>query len=280
MIASTAFKYGSGFDFLENPWTWFWRKIGFMNFEDFGAVDTKTLTMLKRSGFYTSKLKPWKVIRIYPTKVHNRFGWNNCGISEFITAEIPKLGEKTRKLIVNLGAIESIEEIFHMLDLLNEIELCGITLNISCHNVDLCFLNDKKTIKQLLKRARRISRHPLIVKINAESDYIAIAKIAQDEGINLIHAINTLRVYSKALGGYCGQSSYKNKEAAIKVISELRKNRITIPIIGGSGIWTISDIKDFENAGADLFSLSHQFLYLPFWPGYLARKSARQSNSQ
>lgn len=272
MIASTAFKYGSGFDFTENPWTWAWRKAGLMNVNDFGAVDTKTLTMSERSGFYTSKLVPWKVIRMYPTKVDNRFGWNNCGIAKFISDEVPKLKERIHELIVNIGALESIDEIFYMLDLLNEFNLCGITINVSCHNVELDFLNDMETIRKLFQGARRISRHPLIVKINAESDYVTISKIAQDEGINLIHAINTLRVYSKKLDGYCGRSSYKNKEVALRVISELRKNGILIPVIGGSGIWMMQDIVDYASAGANLFSMSHQFLYLPCWPGHLAKK--------
>ncbi len=276
LIASSAFKFGSGFDFTENPWTWMWKKLGLMSIDDFGAVSTKTLTLPPNTGNYTDRLKPWKVIRIYPGKVENRVGWSNCGLLEFVRVELSKLGKKVTKLIVNIGALKSIGEIFSMLEILNYYDIAGAELNISCHNVNLCFLDDPKILRELFKKARAISQHALIAKINAESDYVAIAKIAQEEGINLIHAINTIKVYSKAFKDYCGQSSYKNKEIALRVIKKLRKNGITIPIIGGSGIWTLKDIEDYIKADADLFSMGHQFLYAPFWPGMLARKLERR----
>lgn len=276
VIASSAFKYGSGFDFTENPWGWLWRKAGLMSFDDFGAVSTKTITLPPNAGNYVDCLRPWKVIRIYLGKVFNRVGWSNCGFNEFISKELPKLGKRIKKLIVNIGALNSIEEIFTMLRDLNDHDIAGVELNISCHNRNLRFLDDPKVLRELFRKARAISRHAFIVKINAESDYVGISKIAQEEGINLIHAINTTRVYSKAFKDYCGQSSYKNKEIALKIIRKLRSNGIWIPIIGGSGIWTLKDIKDYENAGANLFSMSHQFIYAPFWPGILARRLERR----
>ncbi len=271
MLASTAFKYGLGYDFAENPWAYFWTKLGLMNVDDFGAFITKTITVPERSGFYENKLDICRVIRIYPSRVLNRFGWNNCGILRFTAEVLPRLGY-IRRCIVSIGALKGIEEIFYMLKILNAFDIAAAELNISCHNVDLCFLEDLKTLEELFRKSRKISKHPLIIKICAESDYISISKIAEKEGINLIHAINTLRVYSPVLEGYCGQSSWKNKAVALSVIRDLRKNGIKIPIIGGSGIWSMKDTLDFENAGADLFSMSHQFLYFPFWPGYLSRK--------
>lgn len=271
LIASTAFKYGRGWDLAENPWAWCFAKAGLMDIGPFGAFITKTITLHERNGFYTDKLMPWKVVRFYPDRILNRFGWNNCGIRNFTETELPKLGPEIKKCIVSIGALDSPDEIFAMLDILNGKRVAGIELNISCHNVDLRFLNDLRVMKKLFSGARKISRHPLIVKLSAESDYSAIARLAQDEGINLLHVMNTLRVYSKALGGFCGQSGYANKKTALRIISRLRAAGISLPIIGGSGIWTVKDIQTYENAGADLFSLSHQFLYLPFWPGVLAR---------
>jgi len=273
IIASTAFKYGCGWNLTENPWTWLWYKLGFFNPDFFGAFITTTITFSKRNGFYTDKKRPWKVIRIYPHKILNKFGWNNCGIRQFIVEELPKLKEERRKkIIVSIGAMQNINEIFQMIDMLSgcSFNIAGIEINISCHNINLCFLENKKTLIELFKGIKKISRHPLIVKLCYESDYVTIAKTAQDEGINLLHAINTIRVYHKSLG-YCAQSSYKNKKIALRVINDLRQNGIKIPIIGGSGIWTRKDIKDYENAGADLFSISHPFLYLPFWPTILAK---------
>lgn len=272
MVASTAFKYGNGWEPTENPWAWGWMKAGLMSIDDFGLFITKTVTLDPRLGNYIDRAKPWKVIRIYPTKILNRFGWSNCGIKRFVEAELPRLADAVKKkCIVSIGAISSIEEVFQMIEILNGHDIAGIELNISCHNVDLRFLDDLKTLGGLFSGAKKISRHPLIVKINAESAYAEISLIAQSEGINLIHAMNTTLVFSGSLAGYCGQSSYKNKKTALRIISGLRARGVVIPIIGGSGIWRSKDIDDYKKAGADLFSLSHQFLYAPFWPGFLAK---------
>ena len=272
VIASTAFQYAGRYDFTENPWSWFWLKTGLMSIDDFGAVITSTITVKERKGFYINRFRPDKVIRIYPTKIYNRFGWNNCGIEKFVKIELPKLGDKIKKIIVSIGALESIEEFFIMLRILNELDVVGIEMNISCHNVNLCFLKDSEILRVLFKEARKISRHPLIVKINAESDYVLISKIAQEERINAVHVMNAMRVYSEVLGGYCGRSGKENKKVALRIIRELRQNGITIPIIGGSWIWTLEDIKDYEDSGANIFSISSLFIYLPFYPGFLSKK--------
>lgn len=273
LIASTAFKYGRGWDLTESPWTWFCYKCGLFNPDHFGAFITTTITFQQRSGFYTDKKRPWKNIRIYPHKVLNKFGWQNCGMRRLIQEELPKLNKKRiKKCIISIGAVQNIYEIFIMIDMLSycDCDIAGIEINTRCHNVDLCFLENKEILTKLFKESKRISRYPLIVKLCHESDYLTIAKIAQDQGINLLHAINTTKAYHKSLGD-CAQSSYKNKPIALMVIDDLRKNGITIPIIGGSGIWTAQDIIDYKNAGADLFSMSHQFIYLPFWPAILAK---------
>jgi len=204
--------------------------------------------------------------------VLNKFGWQNCGIRRFIEDELPKLN-KRRKCIVSVGTTTDIYDLIWIIDMLGYCycDIAGIEINLSCHNVDLSFLQDRKTLEELLATIKVISPYPLIIKLAWESDYLTIAKIAQDQGINLLHAINTIKAYHPKLG-QCAQSSYKNKPIALKVIEDLRNNGITIPIIGGSGIWTKQDIKDYENAGANLFSMSHQFFYAPFWPAILAGK--------
>lgn len=269
MIASTVFQYGHGYSFLENPWAWCWFKLGLMSPDHFGAFITSTITQTERP--YTDKKKAWQVIIIYPHKVLNKCGWNNCGIHQLIKIELPRLKKKRmKKCIISLGAEKNINEIIRMIKQLNSFDIAGIEISVSCHNVNIHFMNDINTLSELFAKAKKISLHPLIVKLSYDSNYVQIAKTAQDQGINLIHAINTIKAYHERLGN-CAQSSYKNKKIALKVIGDLRKNNITIPIIGGSGIWTRKDIKDYKNAGADLFSMSHQFIYLPFWPAALAK---------
>jgi len=68
LIASTAFKYGRGWDITENPWTWFWYKLGFFNPDHFGAFITTTITFNKRKGFYVDKKSPGKLFAFTPAK--------------------------------------------------------------------------------------------------------------------------------------------------------------------------------------------------------------------
>lgn len=270
VIASSALKYGNGYDFTENPISWLCVKSGLVNIDDFGAIITKTITVPEWAGNYR-KLTPWKVIRIHRDKIYNRFAWHNCGIKKLIRAELPKLGSKIKKIIISIGALESIDEFFVMLHLLNNVDIAGIELNISCHNINLKFLENKRTLTFLFYAAREISRHPLIVKINAESDYIPICKIAQAEGINVIHVMNTMKAYSEAFGAECGRSGKENKEVALRIIRELRENKIDLPIAGGSWIQTEKDIIDYEKAGANIFVISSLFFYNPFKPGMIAK---------
>jgi len=271
LIASTAFEYGRGHSFFENPWMWIWIKTGLSGISYFGAFITPTITVNEKIG-NLKKSRPWTIIKIYPDKILNKKGWRNCGIDKFVNQKLPvlKRGEQ-KKTIVSIGALDSYLEIPLMLGRLNASKIAAVEINVSCHNVDLCFLSDFKVLQALFREARKASQHPLGIKLNFESDYITIAKIAQDEGINFLHAINTTIAYSESLG-HCGMSSYKNKPKALKVISDLRRSGITIPIIGGSGIWKKRDFQDFENSGADLFSVSHQFLYFPPWLSILAKR--------
>jgi dihydroorotate dehydrogenase len=270
LIASTAFDYGRGHIFSENPWMWLFIKLGLSNIKHFGAFVTPTITGIERSGFFR-KGRPWEIIKIYPDKVLNKKGWRNCGISKLVEKELPKLGNNIQKAIISVGALEHVLEVPRILGQLNYLNIAGAEINASCHNVDLAFLDDMSVFKFLCREARRVSWHALGVKLSAESNYVVMAKIAQDEGINFLHAINTTRAYSEALG-ICSMSSYKNKELALRVIGDLRSSGIKIPIIGGSGIWTMRDIQDYKNAGANLFSVSHQFLYFPPWLSVLARR--------
>ena len=264
LIVSSAFEYGWGYGFSVNPWMWFCMKTGLVRIDYFGAFITSTITIdeiIPKNGYG---------IRIYPDKVLNKKGWANCGIIKF-EEKLKKLKGKIKKCIVSVGSLNSIQEILFLVGRLNRYDIAGIEFNISCHNVKLDFLENENVLRNLCKEVRILTSKSLILKINYEADYVSLSQIAQEEGFNLIHAINTLKFNSKSLGD-CAVSSFRNKSKALKVIRELRKGGITIPIIGGSGIWTMEDIEDYQSAGANVFSISHQLIYFPPWASVLATR--------
>jgi dihydroorotate dehydrogenase len=264
LIISSAFEYGWGYGFQINPWMWFCLKAGWIKVDYFGAFITSTITIdeiIPKNGYG---------VRIYPDKILNKKSWANCGIVKF-EEKLKKLGSRIGKCIVSVGSLKSIEEMLLLVKRLDGYDIAGIEFNISCHNVNLNFFEDENVLRKLCRGVRRLTNKPLILKINYESDYVSLSRIAQEEGFNLIHAMNTMRFHSGSLGD-CAVSSFRNKSKALKVIRELRKGRIAISIIGGSGIWTMKDIEDYQRSGADVFSMSHQLIYFPPWASVLATR--------
>lgn len=264
IIISSAFDCGWGYGFRVNPWMWFCMRLGWVRLDYFGAFITSTITVdeiTPQNGYG---------IKIYPNKILNKKAWANCGIDEF-EKKLKKLGVRIGKCIVSVGSLKSIDEVLGLVKRLDKYDIAGIEFNISCHNVDLNFLESKEALRKLCRESRKMTDKPLILKINYESDCVSFSQIAQEEEFNLIHAINTLRFHSASLGT-CAVSGYKNKAKALEVIRNLRKNGIEIPIIGGSGIWSMKDIEDYQLAGANVFSMSHQLIYFPPWASILATR--------
>lgn len=261
-IGSGPAKYGNGYNIYENPLNCILFKTGLIKPELFGGVVTKTITIDPRKGNYRW-YKPWKVLRKLPDGYVNRFGWNNCGIKEFISRFYPAI--KLDNLIPSIGALKSPREFLIIIAMLNKINILAVELNISCPHVKIVFRNDFKKISQFFTQAVKLSSHPLIVKLGAmDSNLARKAKIAEDCGINAISAINTIPVNINGFG-ICGKSGRGIKEVALRAVSEI-VNSVDIPVIGGGGIDAESDCCDFFNIGAQAVFFASMFLAKPLAP--------------
>jgi len=260
-IGSGPVKYGLGYNFWENPISFFVCQSGLLKLEEFGGVVTKTLTLEPRKGNYRW-WKPWKVLRPVQGGWLNRFGWNNCGIDEFASI-YPEI--KLNNLIPSIGIfdLEDIDGLLLMLDILNGLGVLAVEINASCPNVTIVSKNDLKIFRNFLKQAVVFSDHHLIVKLGAENA-VAKARIAEDSGINALALINTIPSFVQGFGD-CGLSGQKIKPTALQIIKDVER-AVSIPIIGGGGIYTADDCREFFKAGASAVSFASVFLLHPLRP--------------
>lgn len=267
-IASGPAKYGRGYEIYENPFSFFRYRFHQIKPELFGGVVTKTLTLFPRKGNYRC-YAPWRVLKKLDDGWANRFGWNNCGIDYFIQYEYSSV-KKLDNLIISIGAINELDEIFKMIEKINRINILAVELNISCPHVDIAFRNDRKKLQELFIKSVKLSFHPLIVKIGPEDDATVKAILAEQAGINAVSLINTVPTFIPGFGD-CGRSGPGIKKIALEKV-EKTSSAIDIPIVGGGGIMNAKDCYDFFNAGAQAVSFASIFFTHPLLPQKIAAR--------
>jgi dihydroorotate dehydrogenase (NAD+) catalytic subunit len=131
-------------------------------------------------------------------------------------------------------------------------------------------------LEEVLAAAVGRSRHPVLLKLSADYDYVAHARLAERYGVAGLVAINTVKglrldprtgepLLKNRFGGLSGRAI---KPIALRVIAELRDASIGLPIIATGGIRSFDDCREYFWAGADAVSLGSEVWLAPYW-GYL-----------
>ncbi len=253
--------------------------------ERFGAVTTRTLTYEPREGHFSLR-EDWRLtefpamLRLYAGALRrvdagwiNAFGWCNIGIEAYFREYFPRTAHLNR--IVSLGGF-SAEEFCRLVDYVNERakpgEIAAVELNVSCHNVNFPF---ETILEDVLAQAVPRSRHPVILKLSPDYDYVLHARLAERYGVAALTAMNTvkaLRLHPKTgepllRNRYGGLSGRAIKPIGLRVVAELRDAGIRLPIIASAGIRDFDDCREFFWAGADAVSLGSEVWLAPLW-GY------------
>lgn len=250
--------------------------------ERFGAVTTRTLSLEPRAGHFTLR-EDWslrefpRLLQMYERALRkvdsgwlNAFGWSNIGVDRYFTEYFPRTPHLNR--IVSVGGF-SADEFCQLVDKCNaHDELAAVEFNVSCHNVNFDF---NAIVEDVLEQAVRRSRHPVILKLSPDYDYVAHARLAERHGVAALVAINTVKglrldpntgepLLKNRYGGLSGRAI---KPIGLRVIAELRESGITLPIIATAGIRNFDDCREFFWAGADAVSLGSEVWLAPYW-GY------------
>jgi dihydroorotate dehydrogenase (NAD+) catalytic subunit len=257
----------------------------FLPLAAFGAVTTRTLTVQPRDGHFTTR-EDWAphelpgLLRRYRRVLRgtdggwiNAFGWCNVGIDAYLTDYFPHT--RDQRTIISLGGF-SAEEFVTLVDRVNAAvpadQIAAVEFNVSCHNVNFDF---STILQDVLDEAVPRSRHPVILKLSPDYDYLRNARQAAQAGVAALTAINTVKALRLdprtgtpwLANRYGGLSGRAIKPIALRVVAELRDAGVQLPIIATGGIRTVADCREYFWAGADAVSLGSA-TWLASYPGY------------
>ena len=249
-VASGTFGYG--------------REYGeFFDLSKLGAIITKGTSYEPKSGN--------KAPRVCETTAGmlNAIGLENPGVKYFIENDLPYLKKFDTAIIVNAfgGKGGTIEDYVKICEVLNNIDIDGVELNLSCPNVKkgcLAFGTTYEGVKEVTSACRKVlTNKPLIVKLTPNvTDITLPAKAAQDAGADAISLINTITgmaididkrkpVLANNTGGLSGPAI---KPVAVRMVYQVAQ-AVNIPIMGLGGIVTGEDAIEFMLAGATAVSI-------------------------
>ena len=232
----------------------------FVDLNRLGAVITKGTSLKLRPGN-----KPPRVTEV-PGGMLNSIGLQNPGVEYFINNDLPWLRKFDTKIIVNACG-STIDEYVELCKILNDIDIDGVELNLSCPNVKagcLAFGTTYQGVNEVTKEVRKVlDRKPLIVKLTPNvTDITEPAKGAEDAGADGISAINTLLgmkididkrrpVLANNTGGFSGPGI---KAVAVRMVYQIAQ-AVNIPVLGMGGIMSGEDAIEFMLAGASAISI-------------------------
>ena len=245
-VASGTFGYGREY-------------ADFFDLGKLGAIITKGTSLRPKSGN-----KPSRVCET-PSGMLNSIGLQNPGVEYFATNDLPFLRKFDTKIIVNACG-SSIDEYVELCKILNNLDIDGVELNLSCPNVKegcMAFGNTYEGVKKVTSEVRKVLDKPLIVKLTPNvTDIAGIAKGVEDGGADAVSLINTLLamkidiykrkpVLANNTGGLSGPAI---RPVAVRMVYQVAQ-AVNIPIMGLGGIVSGEDAIEFMLAGATTVSI-------------------------
>ena len=245
-VASGTFGYGREY-------------ADFFDLGKLGAIITKGTSLRPKSGN-----KPSRVCET-PRGMLNSIGLQNPGVEYFANNDLPFLRKFDTKIIVNACG-SSVDEYVELCKILNNLDIDGIELNVSCPNVKegcMAFGSTYEGVKKVTSEVRKVLDKPLIVKLTPNvTDIASIAKGAEEGGADAVSLINTLLamkidiykrkpVLANNTGGLSGPAI---KPVAVRMVYQVAQ-AVNIPIMGLGGIVSGEDAIEFMLAGATTVSI-------------------------
>jgi dihydroorotate dehydrogenase (NAD+) catalytic subunit len=246
-VASGTFGYGREFE-------------EYIDLNRLGAIITKGTTLKEKLGNKSPRICE------VTGGLLNSIGLQNPGVEHFLKEDLPFLRKFDTKIIVNACG-STVEDYVELCKILNDADIDGVELNLSCPNVKegcLAFGTTYEGVKGVTEKVRKVlDRKPLIVKLTPNvTDITLPAKGAEDAGADGISAINTLLgmkidikkrrpILANNTGGFAGPAI---KPVAVRMVYQIAQ-AVSIPVMGLGGIMTGEDAIEFMEAGATSVSI-------------------------
>ena len=251
LTASGTFGYGKEFE-------------GLMALPALGGLITKGISPKPRFGNPAP--------RIYETAsgMLNSIGLENVGVEGFATTKLPYLRTCGTKVLVNFfgTTFDEYVECGEQLGKLDGID--GLEMNVSCPNIKaggIEFGREPKVLGELVLACRKVIAKPLWVKLTPNtSDIVALARACAENGADAVSVINTITGMAidahtrkprlaTIFGGLSGPAI---KPIALRMVYQIHRAGLGIPICGIGGIQNGLDAVEFFLAGASAVQVGTQ----------------------
>jgi dihydroorotate dehydrogenase (NAD+) catalytic subunit len=251
LTASGTFGYGKEFASL-------------MSLTSLGGLVTKGISPHPRFG------NPAPRICETASGMLNSIGLENVGVAAFATEKLPFLRACGTKVLVNFFGT-TFDEYVDCGQRLGQLDgVDGLEMNVSCPNIKaggIEFGRDPKVLGELVRTCRAVIAKPLWVKLTPNTpDIVALARACAENGADAVSVINTItgmaidaRTRRPRLATiFGGLSGPAIKPVALRMVYQIHRAGLGVPICGIGGIQSGLDAVEFMLAGATTVQVGTQ----------------------
>jgi dihydroorotate dehydrogenase (NAD+) catalytic subunit len=267
LTASGTFGYGREFE-------------GLTDLRTLGGLVTKGISPKPRYGNATPRICETAAGML------NSIGLENVGVEGFEQEKLPYLRQCGTRVLVNFFGATFDEYVAcgAALDRLEGVD--GLEMNVSCPNIKaggIEFGTEPRVLGELVRACRAVTKRPLWVKLTPNtSDIVALARASADNGADGLSIINTISGMAidartrrpKIATIFGGLSGPAIKPIALRMVYQVRRAGIPLPISGIGGIQDATDAIEFFLAGASTVQVGTQSFIDPDSSGHIVRDLA------
>jgi dihydroorotate dehydrogenase (NAD+) catalytic subunit len=237
---------------------------GLADLRAIGGLVTKGISPLPRFGNHTPRICETAAGMI------NSIGLENVGVEGFESDKLPYLRSCGAKVLVNFfgATFDEYVDCGERLARLDGVD--GLEMNVSCPNIKaggIEFGTDPRVLGELVRACRAVVKKPLWVKLTPNtSDIVALARACADNGADALSIINTITAMAidartrrpKIATIFGGLSGPAIKPIALRMVYQVRRAGVPLPISGIGGIQNGQDAIEFFLAGATTVQVGTQ----------------------
>ena len=200
----------------------------------------------------------------------NSIGLENVGVEGFEKEKLPYLRTCGAKVLVNFfgTTFDEYVDCGERLARLDGVD--GLEMNVSCPNIKaggIEFGTDPRVLGDLVRVCRAVVKKPLWIKLTPNtSDIVALARACADNGADALSIINTITAMAidvrtrrpKIATTFGGLSGPAIKPIALRMVYQVKKAGVPLPISGIGGIQNGTDAVEFFLAGASTVQVGTQ----------------------
>jgi len=200
----------------------------------------------------------------------NSIGLENVGVEGFASEKLPYLSTCCARVLVNFfgTTFDEYVECGERLGRMDGVD--GLEMNVSCPNIKaggIEFGTDPRVLGELVRACRAVVKKPLWIKLTPNtSDIVALARACADNGADALSIINTITGMAidartrrpKIATTFGGLSGPAIKPIALRMVHQVRRAGVPLPISGIGGIQSGVDAVEFFLAGASTVQVGTQ----------------------